>query len=772
MPMFDSKIKARLDEANMLIFVRQYKQAAMILDSILSERDQAQSLLIHLRRIEVGTRLGELSTLHNRYTEQMHRSSPDLATSRLCVAMVEQQGQMVSTARSMQDYTEIMYQHGECAAAYFGIALCLEAEGNLDRALFNYQQVLVQDPEWYPAYFYMSQIFYKKNDHTQGDHYFFLFEKAAPYNLYGNIETHSKLAKKFLDDRQYRNAEFAIKTLSEWWTENRGQCPREISVLESLFLARIASTRGDMRIASAHQEKAENLVNQILVDKKPRKDDILFLSQVLHDFGENDLALKTYTKLLAYVDEDASLIQKVGTYFFAMNAFQHAEKLFADVYKAHPDDEDVRFCLLTSRLKLAGVDSERYLRDREHLAQSMGTQGDINPRLAKALSLLKEYADDPDMQAITGELYLLQGNIDRASEHFQRMYTLDKASTETSFRYASFLVHYGNSDKAKKILDTLGENIQDEDKLLQIHALKTHFFEQRRDFENALIFAKLCLDKEPWNAIYLCQAIRCHLHLIDRDQYLEERVTSSLEFSEIKTKDWKAFDKKTESLMSSHHYQVVYLRQQLRLLTSSASSQIYTHYIRAASHFNPSRAAQDLVKLLNTNFDSPWLYWALGVLFKEAGSLEIAEMWFEQVIGKASLPQLLRLRISIDLSDSYVWRGINLQKAIAYLKVVRESESEQAESAKLIMAHALLKLGEVRAARTCLEDLKETAHPSLEASYLQGLLLYRDGSIQKAKTVWKPLLTAKALNIKDHWIKKEIMDFYFQGKSYIPSAQS
>ena len=139
-----------------------------------------------------------------------------------------------------------------------------------------------------------------------------------------------------------------------------------------------------------------------------------------------------------------------------------------------------------------------------------------------------------------------------------------------------------------------------------------------------------------------------------------------------------------------------------------------------------------------------------------------------QLINKSTLPETLRLRVNLDLSDSYVWRGIHLQKALGYLKIVKDTESEQTESAKLVMAHALLKLGEVRAARDCLKTLKGS-HRSLESAYLQGLLLYRDGSIQKAKAVWKPLLTAKALSIKDHWIKKEILDFYFQGKSYMQS---
>ena len=769
MSALDAKLKEELETANKLVFVKQYKKAAMLLDDVLAKKDHTNCLLLHLRRIEIGARLGETQALHTHYLEEMRLSHLDLEIGRICIAMVEQHGQMIAPSASIQNYSEIMQDHGESAAAYFGIGLSLEGESNNERALYNYLQSINKDAGWYPAYFGLSQIYYQMHETNKGDHYFYLFEQAAPYNLYGNIETHRQLSQEFLEKNQFHNAENAIKSLSEWWIENRGQCPAEILVLESLSLAHIAEKKGDSHTAALDLIKFKTLVTQILEAKDSRKDDLHFLAQVLQDFSQNQLALKVYKKMLIFVDQDPSLIQSIGTHFLSMGALNDAQDLFQDAYTLHPDHPDVRFCLLASRLKLAKVDTESYFRRREIAAKRVADHQDSAETKTLLLALIEDYPNDPDVQGLLGELSLELGDTVLARRYFQKMYRLDEASLESSFRYASFLINFDNRNEGNQILDKILFRCQDdEDKKIEIQALRSRFFEQKGDFKNALALATLSLDHDPWSIEYLNQAIRCHMQILSPQERLVEIGTSGVDLAQVSHQDWLQFDQKTQALIDAHHYSLVYLRQQLRLLTTSGNPQQYGKYIEAAIQYNSTKGAHDLLKLLNTNFDSPWLYWALGVLFKESGALEVAEMWLEQLISKASLPESLRLRVNLDLSDSYVWRGIHLQKALAYLKLVRDTESEHAESAKLIMAHALLKLGEVRAARDCLSELKGAGR-SLESAYLQGLLLYRDGSVQKAKAVWKPLLTTKTYSIKDHWIKKEILEFYFQGKSYIQS---
>jgi hypothetical protein len=48
-----------------------------------------------------------------------------------------------------------------------------------------------------------------------------------------------------------------------------------------------------------------------------------------------------------------------------------------------------------------------------------------------------------------------------------------------------------------------------------------------------------------------------------------------------------------------------------------------------------------------------------------------------------------------------------------------------------------------------------------------GLLHYRNGAPQKAKQVWKPLLTVRTENLRFHNIKQEILRYYFEGTPYL-----
>ena len=110
----------------------------------------------------------------------------------------------------------------------------------------------------------MSQIYYQMGDEKRGDHFFYLFEQAAPYNVYGNFETHRRLCQEFLDAERFADAESAIQALSEWWLDNKGTCPLEIQVYELLATAKISSAQGDTAQAESRKTRASGLALQAL----------------------------------------------------------------------------------------------------------------------------------------------------------------------------------------------------------------------------------------------------------------------------------------------------------------------------------------------------------------------------------------------------------------------------------------------------------------------------------------------------------------------------
>jgi hypothetical protein len=127
------------------------------------------------------------------------------------------------------------------------------------------------------------------------------------------------------------------------------------------------------------------------------------------------------------------------------------------------------------------------------------------------------------------------------------------------------------------------------------------------------------------------------------------------------------------------------------------------------------------------------------------------------------------------LADALTWRSVDLPKAIEYCRLaldlgVRSSESE--EKALMVMAHAMLKHGQPRQASAFLEQLSKVNSESLEIQYLVGLVHYRNGNQQNAKTIWKPFLKYKPEIIRDHKIKQEILKYYYEGAPYAPTPLS
>jgi len=755
-----------LETANKLIFVKEYRNALNLLEELLTQKECKNDCLIHQRRIELGCRLGEAASLLELYQEQLRRSSLDPKTASLCIAMVEQYGQLASTSASIKSYSEIILKYGECAAAYYGIALALESEANNERALFNYQQCVKVDVNWYPAYFGMSQIYYKRGDHTQGNQYFFLFEQHEPYTLYGNIETHRKLSEEFLSNGQFKEAEIAIHSLVEWWMDNRQFCPREIRVVEALCLANIEEAKKGKKSA-LHLETVRTLVDAIIEDKETKVEDLHALAAILQDFHQTELCVKVFKQALMRSSQDPMKVQKIGMQLLSIGELQHALELFETANQANPDHIAVRFCLLSTRLKIAKVDIELYFYKKELAKKLFDSKEDIESLAVALKDLLSMYKGDSDIHKMLGDMYSNQGEMALARVHYSKMYDLEPKNKYIAIHYASFLVNYDDLVLGFSVLNEIEQRSHDEETEAMIHSLNSRYFERKKEYENAIREIGLALNITPWNADFLVQIIRCQMLFHFGEKIPKEAQTETrTDYTQLEPNNWVDFDKMTDKLEEDHQNFLVYNRCKLRLLTSGGKEPNSTEWIRQAVKYNPSKAALEFLKLLNTNFDSPQLYWALGVLFREAGSLEIAEMWFEQVLSKNSLPNELRLKVSLDVSDCYIWRGVHLQKALAYLKMVRDSDTEHSELARLKMAHSYLKLGEVRLARDCLNAL-DIQKPSLESTYLQGLLYYRDGSVQKAKALWKPLLTVKTMSIRDHWIKKEILDFYFQGKSYI-----
>lgn len=757
-----------LEEANKLIFVKKYTAAEKLIRQLLEDHDT--DLLIHLRLIELCVKLESIKDLRAGY-QAMLEKKPDDQVAHVMLALADQHGELVSNHEATVQFQELLKIYGGNPGVYYGLGYAMEVSGNFDRALYNYEQCVNADSGFYPAYFGLSQVFYQKGDDNKGDYFFRLFEEFAPYNVYGNFETHRRLSNEFLEDGRYEEAELAISALSEWWVENKGGCPPEIQIYECFSMARIFEYQGDQERMNHQKTQATLLVRQLIADEEVENGVLYFVAKALEEFNQFELALDFYRQILSRETVSPEMVQKIGGQFLSLGEYELSYQLFSHAYKSRPDTPEIRFCLLVADLKLEGVNIEEYLLGKERLKQITSQNSSDRVELLSLLhNLLSKFDRDSEVHGHLGEVYLKLGNHDRAKRHFQRMYEIDGLSRESNLKYANFEMQYGDPEVSRKILENMSSSIEkigDADRN-EIQWLWASYFVRKEDYHQAQNHLSSALLSDPWNVSYIVYQIINLINLanVDQEDKKIDAVLEKLAVGEEEDLNWEVFDKRTEIWADLHQHEIVYARDKLRLLYSENDSEILRRLVQRSCQYDASKATYDFLRLLNTNFDGPEIYWALGILFKENWQLETASMWFEQIL---QLPEASRgeyhSRAFLELSDCYIWRGVYIEKAIEYVKIAMSLGERGDGQALTILAHAFIKLGKVKQAELYLED-KETVSDA-EAAYLKGLVHYRNGAQKKANHIWKPLLTTRSNNLRFHNIKQEILKYYFDKAPYL-----
>ena len=495
---------------------------------------------------------------------------------------------------------------------------------------------------------------------------------------------------------------------------------------------------------------------------------LYFIAKVLEEFDDFAKAFKYYKKILKAEGGSPAMVQKIGSQFLALGEYRLAQELFAEAYEVHPENPDIRFCLLVSNLKLANVNVEEYLIGRERLRQLTENGGDKVELLALLHSLMAKFSGDADVQGHIADVYLRLGNIDRAGKHYDSMFQLDGRNRQTALKHAAFVMQYRDPDRAMEILSQItADATLPTDSQAEIYWLKANFYARKRDYRESLTLLRKVLAIDPWNVSYLVQEVinLINTATLDEDLRKVDQVLATLSTADENRVDWTELDSTTKRWSAKHAYELVYARRKLRYLYANGSEESLLDLVRAACRHDAALATYDFMKLLNTNFDGYNIYWALGIIFKELWQLETAGVWFEQMLLYPSLPKAAKAKAYLELSDCFIWRGLNFPKAVEYAKLAVDLDDRKDHRSLRILAHAYLKSGQVRQAKLYLDQADVDSDP--EVRYLQGLLLYRNGARQQANRIWKPLLTVPSESLRFHNIKQEVLKFYFEGAPYL-----
>ena len=748
-----------LEEANKLIFIRNYAAAKEILARLLAEHKT--SLLLHLRYVELEIKLGAIDELRSFYQQQENKLVQEAGK-----LMIEQFSGKHTPTMLIKRCRALIKKHGESAFAWYGIAFNQERMGDYERAVSSYEKSIELDPDWYPSYFGLSQICYQKQAWQEGDSFFHMFEQIAPYNVYGNFDTHRNLYGDFFAQGKYDEAQEAIECLVQWWRESHRNCPPEILLYRRLSRARVAAARGDAARAKGDEEQARTQIDGFVNDPNNSDDALLFVVAVCKEFALHDRVFDIYTELLKRggSNPDNELIQEIGDFYLSAGHAEDAIKLFEQVYEEHPDNENLRLWLLIARLRAQKVDVENYLACREKMQQMVKLSADRLDLLNLMNSMLARFDADAEVHLQLGMFYAEIKAKKKTRFYLQRMYQLDRHGSAAKLTWAAFLIKNEAVAEGQAVL----AEIKAVDKFplerqVEFHSLQAAGFAAQKDFNRATEAIKKALSLNPWHVSSLIGEIYYLTHLYYEQQKIKNIDSSFVNLSESFDFEPNEFSETTKQLLSNKLYYLAYTRARLYFLYQR-TEEAQRSLIIVGCVFNPDKALRDFTRLLNTNYDSALIYYALGIFGKECWQHEVACMWLNLALQRPDLTPDLRGDIYLELADCYVWQNLELPTAIEYAQLSLKHSFVNTERALRILGHAWLRQGHMDTARSYLQRI-DSSKIDDEVLYLKGLLEYHSGDEAQAFAIWQPLLQRESENLRFHNIKQEVLKFYGQNTS-------
>jgi len=761
----DPWIAAQIQTVDKYIFIHQYEEASKILEGLL-EPPQPQAMLLHFRRMELAARMDQQEILRGHYRETRSRMSASTALLDFCLVWLDQRTGRLDSAEAIEHFQLLQAQYGPFSAAQYGISVNLEQEGHSQRAVESYLRSIELDPDWTPAYFGLSQVYYRLQETEKGDYYFYLFEKLAPYNLYGNFETHQTMARECMEAQNYAGAKVAFSTLRDWWHEHKGACPPEVEVYEKFFLATMAEQEGDLAAYQQLRDQAMAYV-EVFLHHPLSEDTRFFLYCTLEEFEATALMETFCLHALSEAEPESLLVKKIANHMFSNG--KYVPSLFLAALQSNPDQPDLGFCALVAQLKEMEAPVEFYLQEKEKLKRLIENKGDPIEKLECLQLLMGIFEGDPEVHGILGDSYLEMENDTKAMVHYRRMMELQGSTAVYQIKYAQFLLKQNNVEEAGEWIEALDTKsvLLESSKKNQILGLTFTYYYKKEDYEKALFFIGHLVRKEPWNLAFLVEEIRCQIHLYGKEKpgtltpTLERLLTHFQGEPESLSED-RMLQKLVESLWEGCAYELAYKCHKLCCLFFQQEEPFF-HLVRYGNHLPVAALVQDFLKLLNTNLDGPEIYFSLGLLYKSAWQLETATSWLENGLSFSEIETSLEQRLQEELADCYVWRESGVAKGVELAKVYI-GENTASDFTYMVAAHGALKLGKSLEASLYLKRVAN--QKNFESLYLQGLVLFRNGQETKAREMWKPLIASASENMRTHHMKEQLLQYYFHERPY------
>ncbi|MBC62305.1 MAG: hypothetical protein CMP11_07595 [Zetaproteobacteria bacterium] len=756
MNQLDKKTKEFLDKVNKLIFIKKYKEAFKILSEKLNQATD-HHFLIHLRIIELSSKLAVLKDLKQGYDRKLKERLIEPTKGHICIAYIEQQEKFCDHKAIIDKLENIRIKTGDSAPLLYGLANSHQAFGKTDFSKKLYEKSIKIDPSWFPSYFELSQISYKENNNEEGEYYFNIFEKMSPYSLYGNIETHKKIFFEFIKEGLTDYASLAISALGTWWIENQGHFSIEIQVLEWLSKARIEKEKQQYENEELFLNNTQKLIEQLVKSKSIDEKDLYICIKLFLDYQYAYLSEDLVKSLAKENNGNRKTIDKIASLFFTQSDFSTSKNIFNTLREEFSSHHTIRQYWLMFSLAEKNIDVEKFLEKREEIINKAQISQLQLEDIESTKNLINHFDQDPDLLLVLAQSKINNASKEEICNYYEKIITIDPIGYKYLTNYINFHIWKGDVQKAKSALKKTNKLKKlSEDEEIYIKWLKSIYEFKIKNFDNSSFYLNEILEKHPWNIFYLTQYIKSLMLSGKRvNNHVSEKITrllSKIEASDINFKDVLYC---TKICIHEGRFDIAYSIFKVIYILSQNNKEVLINLLSLSYHYNTKKSYNEFMTLINTNFDNPLIYYSLGKIATNLGKNEIAIHWIKIGIERIRSDQNLKHEFYIELADLYLWNNIKIQNALSFIEFSQFTSPKLKDKKSLLTAHAYLKLGQNDEARKELDNISDNRKEH-EFYYLKGLYLLSCGEYNKAKKTWEDLLRGEKYTYRQYQICKQI----------------
>ncbi len=748
------RLEEKLLQANKLIFVQNYEGASQLLESCI-EIDH-NSIISHIRLIELAQKTGNIEEIKSRLYLPSQEQTDRQLVNWFCLTFIDQHIYGMGHPNAGGQYQQMIDQYPEFTAAYYGLGLFMEGSGDQESAIECHEKAISIDAGWSFSYFALSQLYYHQGNSKMGDLYFFSFEKLAPYNVYGNFNTHKKLCLEFRQERRFNDALKAIQTLIDWWYEYKNYCPTEIEINCTFDMVNIYRQMGNEDFAEELYAKALTLTTSMLNKEPLEIRVIIYMARTLSENNLPDQALEFYIKMLHHAEVTPEIVIKTGNMFINLGQIQEANTFFLEAYKVFPNHRDLRVLYLTSKLRAQGVDVGAYLQLKEQTRASI-SDGNFEHIFQLITELHAKFEEDPEIQCYMGELYNRMGNYQKASYHFEKMYQLDPLFSDSVYRWARFNIEHQNLDVAKEVII---QGIQMAQKLKNEHPeyfeLKSTISKLEGNNREAEELITKALELDTWNPDYLIKAIGI---LSEKHEMPHEQFKDFQHFNQLIQKsqiNWNQFEESVFTDFEENRFQLAYTK--LKLEYQYTRRKDVLHYMALYSTaFDYNRGITDLMGLLNNELDCPMVLIGIGEIYLEVLRNEAAEVFYEQALAKNCSSYELSV-LYHGLARVLTREKRDNKKALEFCKMSYDLYPEKEKAYHIIqtLGYAYSQAGNLDMAKEYIQDSIKLKPTILNYYYLSEVF-EKTNQPEKAAVLYEKVLNMTPVSLEEYKIKDSVL---------------